>query len=104
MMLRLQSAKGMSHLLPLLFFLAVALNTYYSAKRQGRWSWPQFFVVVASLVAVPILIVVPLMSAPWLQDKPVLATLIATSLIMLFVCALAYALKRFWPLPNKPTP
>jgi flagellar biogenesis protein FliO len=56
------------------------------------------------LVAVPILIVLPLMGVPWLQDKPVLFTVIATGLIILFVCALAYALKRFWPLPNNPGP
>jgi uncharacterized membrane protein HdeD (DUF308 family) len=94
----------MAQLFSCLFFLGIALNVYYSAKRQGRWSWPQFFVVVVSLVVVPIMIVVPLMDLPWLQDKPGLATLIATSLIILFVCALAYALKKFWPLPNKPTP
>ena len=91
----------MAHLLPLLFFVAIALNTYYAAKRQGRWSWPQFFGVVVSLVAVPILIIWPLMYLPWLQDRPGWFTLIATSLIILFVCALAYVLKKFWPLPNK---
>jgi hypothetical protein len=92
----------MVHLLPLLFFVALALNTYYSAKRQGRWSWPQFVVVVVSLVAGPILIIWPLMHVPWLQDKPLWFTFITTTLIIIFVCALAYALKRLWPLPNKP--
>ena len=90
----------MGALISCIFFVALAINTYYSAKRQGRWSWPQFFVVVAALVVVPIMIVVPLMHVAWLEDKPVWAALIATSLIILFVCALAYALKRFWPLPN----
>ena len=94
----------MSQLLSGLFLVVVAFNTYAAAKRAGRWSWPQFFVVVAALVAVPLLIVLALMDAPGLQDKPVLFTLIATGLIMLFVCALAYALKRFWPLPNNPRP
>jgi uncharacterized membrane protein len=94
----------MGALLSCLFFLGVAFNTYYAAKRQGRWSWPQFFVVVASLIVVPIAIVVPMIDMPWLQDKPVTFTLIAVSLIILFVCALAYVLKRFWPLPNKPDP
>jgi len=94
----------MGQLLSCLFFVAVAVNTYYAAKRAGRWSWPQFFAVVAALVAVPILIVLPLMGVPWLQDRPVLFTVIATGLIILFVCALAYALKRFWPLPNNPGP
>jgi predicted membrane channel-forming protein YqfA (hemolysin III family) len=93
----------MSQLLSGLFLVVVAFNTYSAAKRAGRWSWPQFFVVVAALVAVPLLIVLALMDAPGLQDKPVLFTLIATGLIMLFVCALAYALKRFWPL-NNPRP
>jgi hypothetical protein len=94
----------MSAIISCLFFLALALNIYFAAKRQGRWSWPQFFVVVAALVAGPILIVVPLMHVPWLKDKPGWFTLIVTSLIMIFVCALAYALKRFWPLPNRPRP
>jgi hypothetical protein len=91
----------MSALLACFFFLAVAFNTYYAAKRQGRWSWPQFVVVVVALIVVPITIVVPLMHMPWLQAKPGLFTLIATSLIILFVCALAYILKKCWPLPHK---
>jgi hypothetical protein len=41
------------------------------------------------------------MRVAWLQDKPVLFTLIDVGLIMLFVCALAFALKKFWPLPDK---
>ena len=92
----------MGQLLSCLFFVALAVNTYYAAKRAGRWSWLQFFAVVAALVVVPILIIQPLMDVPWLQDKPGLFTLISTSLIILFVCILAYALKKFWPLPNKP--
>jgi hypothetical protein len=94
----------MSALLTCLFFLAIACNTYYAAKRQGRWSWPQFVVVVAALIVVPIAIIVPLMHVSWLDDKPLLFTLIVTSLIMLFVCALAYVLKKCWPLPGKPAP
>jgi membrane protease YdiL (CAAX protease family) len=94
----------MGQLLSCLFFLGIAFNTYYAAKRAGRWSWPQFFVVVVALIVVPILIVLPLFHLPWLQDKPVLATLLATALIILFVCALAFALRKFWPLPNKPQP
>jgi len=85
-----------------IFFIALAVNTYYVAKRQGRWSWLQFCVVVVSLVAIPVLILVPLMHLGWLQDKPPLFTLIYTSLILLCVCALAYCLNRFWPLPKKP--
>jgi len=81
--------------------LVVAFNAYYAAKRAGTWSWPQFFVIVAALVVIPILIVLSLMHVRWLQDKPGLFTLVYTSLIILFVCVLAYALKKFWPLPNK---
>jgi hypothetical protein len=102
-MLRLQSLTSMASLLPLLFFVIIAVNTYYSAKRQGRWSWPQFFVVVASLIAIPMLIIWPLMYVPWLQDKPVAFALITTGLIILCVCALAFALNKFWPLRKKPT-
>jgi hypothetical protein len=91
----------MSSLLSCVFILVLAFNTYYAAKRAGRWSWPQFFVVVAALVLVPVLIVLLLMRVAWLQDKPVLFTLIDVGLIMLFVCALAFALKKFWPLPDK---
>jgi hypothetical protein len=38
----------------------------------------------------------------WLQDKPGLFTLVLVSLILLSVGALAYALNKYWPLPNKP--
>jgi len=92
----------MGSLLSVVFFLALAFNVYYAAKRDGRWSWPQFFVVVAALVVVPVLLVQLLMRWSWLQNKPVLFTLIDVGLIMLFVCAMAFALKKFWPLPNKP--
>jgi hypothetical protein len=91
----------LSALLSCLFFLAIAFNTYYAAKRSGRWSWPQFFVVVAALIVVPITIVVPLMHLHWLDDKPGVFTLIATGLIILFVCVLAFVLKKCWPLPDK---
>jgi len=92
----------MGSLLSVVFFLAIAFNTYYAAKRAGRWSWPQFFVVVAALVAVPVLIVRLLAHVPGLLDKPEWFGLIATGLIILFVCAMALALKKFWPLPTKP--
>ena len=94
----------MSALLSSLFLLAVAFNTYYAAKRSGRWSWPRFFVVVAALIVVPIAIMLPLMHMPWLLDKPALFTLIATGLIILFVCVLAYVLKKCRPPPDKPAP
>jgi hypothetical protein len=92
----------MGSLVAVVFYLALAFNVYYAAKRAGRWSWPQFFVVVAALVVVPVLLVQLLMRWSWLQDKPVLFTLIDVGLIMLFVCAMAFALKKFWPLPAKP--
>jgi hypothetical protein len=82
----------MGSLIAVVFYLALAFNVYYAAKRAGRWSWPQFFVVVAGLVVVPVLLLRLLMRWSWLQDK----------LIMLFVCAMAFALKKFWPLPAKP--
>lgn len=91
----------MAWLVSCVFVLVVAFNAYYAAKRAGIWSWPQFFVIIAALVIVPILIVRSLMSVRSLQDNPGLFTLITVSLIMLFVCGLAYALKIFWPLPNK---
>jgi hypothetical protein len=91
----------MASLVSCIFVLVVGYNAYYTAKRSGRWSWPQFFVVVAALVVVPILIVVPLANVSWFNDKPGLFTLIVTTLIILFVCALAFALKKYWPLPKK---
>ena len=91
----------MSALISCLFFLALAVNTIYSARRQGRWSWPQFFVVVAALIMIPIGILVPLMHVGWLEDKPVAFTLIVTGLILLSVTAFALVLNKCWPLPNK---
>jgi uncharacterized membrane protein len=93
---------AMSTLLTCLFFLVLAFNTYHAAKRAGRWSWPQFFVVVATLVAVPVVLVQVIKNVAWLQDKPGLFTLVLVSLILLSVGALAYALNKYWPLPNKP--
>ena len=91
----------MGALLACFFFLTIAFNTYRAAKRQGRWSWPQFVVVVVALIVLPITILVPLMHVSWLLDKPAWFTLIATALILLAVCALAFVLKKWWPLPNK---
>ncbi len=93
----------MTNLLPLLFFAAVAVNAYYTAKRQGRWSWPQFLVVVASLVTCPVLIVWLVMNFPGLQHRPGVTTLISVTLILLFVCVLAYVLKKFWPIRHNST-
>jgi hypothetical protein len=92
----------MGSLLSCVFFLAVAFNAYYAAKRAGRWSWPQFFVIVVALVVIPVLITLSLIRVSWLQNKPELFGLIATGLILLFVCAMAFALKKFWPLPTEP--
>jgi hypothetical protein len=93
----------MSSLLSCVFFLAIAYSTYAAAKRAGRWSWPQFFVVVATLVAVPVLLVLVVKRVAWLQDKPVLLMLALLVPIMLSVGGLAYALNKYWPLPNKPS-
>jgi MFS family permease len=92
----------MGSLLSCVFFLAIAYNAYRAAKRAGRWSWPQFFVVVAALVGIPLLILQPLMHWSWLQDKPALFVLIYVGLIVVCVGALAYALNKYWPLPNRP--
>ena len=85
----------MSALISCIFFLALAFNTYLAAKRQGTWSWPQFLVTVASLVAIPILIILSLKDVKWLIDKPVAFTLIVTGLILSCVCAFAYALNKW---------
>jgi hypothetical protein len=94
----------MSQIFSCLFLLLIAYNSYQTAKRQGVWSWKEFVIVLVVLGTVPILIVLPLFSSPWLRDKPELATLIATVSILLFVCALAYCLHKFFPAPKKPAP
>jgi hypothetical protein len=85
----------MSALISVFFFVALAFNTYLAAKRQGTWSWPQFLVTVASLVAIPILIIFSLMHVKWLLERPAAFTLIVSSLILLCVCAFAYALNNW---------
>jgi uncharacterized membrane protein YoaK (UPF0700 family) len=94
----------MSALIPCFFFIVLAVTTYHTAKRQGRWSWLQFAVVVVSLVLIPILILLPLEHWPWLLARPGWFMLVAISLIVGIVGALCYALNRFWPLPKKPVP
>jgi hypothetical protein len=93
-----ERGQTMSELFSCLFILMIAFNSYQTAKRQGKWSWLEFFIVVAALIVVPILIVFALMAVPWLQDKPVWFTLIATGLIILSVVALALILRKFPPM------
>jgi hypothetical protein len=85
----------MSALISCVFFVGLAVSTYLSAKRQGTWSWPQFFVTVVALIAIPVLIILSLKHVGWLLDRPVAFTLIVTILILSFVCAFAYALNKW---------
>jgi predicted membrane channel-forming protein YqfA (hemolysin III family) len=90
------------HAANLSFFPGTRIQHLPCREARRRWSWPQFFVVVATLVAVPVVLVQVIKNVAWLQDKPGLFTLVLVSLILLSVGALAYALNKYWPLPNKP--
>jgi predicted permease len=86
------------------FILLIGFNSYRVAKRQGQWSWLKFLIAIASAVAIPLLIVVPLATMPWLKDKPALATLLMVGLIFLFVAALVYFTRKFSPTTKKSAP
>lgn len=99
-----ENGRRMSALLSCLFFLAIAYSSYQTAKRQGLWSWKEFLIVIVSLVAVPVLIVLAVFNMPWFKDKPLLATGIVLTLIILFVCALGYVLAKYFPTAKKSKP
>jgi hypothetical protein len=76
------------------FVLLIAFNSYRVAKRQGQWSWLKFLIAIVALLALP-LVIVPLLTMPWLKDNPGLATLIVVGLIFLFMGALVYFMRKF---------
>jgi hypothetical protein len=96
-----RSGQIMIQLVICVFVLLVAFNSYRVAKRQGQWSWPKFLIVIAALVALS-LVIVPLLTMPWVKDKPGLATLIVVGLIFLFVGALVFFLRKFPPKRSAP--
>jgi predicted permease len=91
----------MSWLFSCLFVLLIAYNSYRTAKRNGLWSWKEFAIVIVALVAFPLLVTLAMANMPWLNDKPVLFTLIAEVVIILGVCALALILRKFFPTTKK---
>jgi hypothetical protein len=83
------------------FVLLIAFNSYRVAKRQGQWSWLKFLIAIVALLALP-LVIVPLLTMPWLKDNPGLATLIVVGLIFLFMGALVYFMRKFPPKRSAP--
>jgi hypothetical protein len=78
-------------------FLVLAFYAYRSAKRRGIWSWSKFFIGVISIVAFPLLLIVPL-SFPrfsqWAGNHPGIATTAILIVILGFVGVLAFLLRK----------
>jgi hypothetical protein len=78
-------------------FLVLAFTAYRTAKRGGIWSWPEFFIVVVSIVAFPLLLIVPL-SLPrlsqWAGNHPGIAATAILMVIFAFMAVLAYLLRK----------
>jgi drug/metabolite transporter (DMT)-like permease len=77
--------------------LLLAFNAYRTAKRSGMWSWSQFFIGVISIVAFPLLLIVPLSHpqlSQWAGNHPGIATTAILTVIFAFVVVLAYLLRK----------
>jgi protein-S-isoprenylcysteine O-methyltransferase Ste14 len=78
-------------------FLVLAFNAYRTANRRGIWSWSKFFIVVISIVAFPLLLIVPLSHprlSQWAGNHPGIATAAILIVIFAFVGVLAYLLRK----------
>ena len=78
-------------------FLGLAFNAYRTAKQRGIWSWAKFFIGVISIVAFPLLLIVPLSQprlSQWAGNRPGIATTAILMVIFAFVGLLAYLLRK----------
>jgi hypothetical protein len=88
----------MAAFIPVLFVLFIAYSQYRSAKKQGTWSWPGFFLMLVAMGLLIVGFIVPVVNSTNLRAHPGWMMAIMLGGIFLFVGGIIYACRRYYGL------
>lgn len=76
------------------FFVLMLVSIFRMLMRQGKWAWGIFLGLLASVAGYVALFVLPVASAPALQNRRVLLTMILIGGTLLYIGGMFYCLRR----------
>jgi hypothetical protein len=76
------------------FFVLMLISILRSLRHQGKWAWGLFLGLIASVAAYVGLFVLPVASAPALQDRHVLLAAILIGGSLLYFGLMIYCIRR----------
>lgn len=86
------------------FFGLMLLSIFRMLNQRGKWAWALFLGLIASALAYVLVFVLPVASAPALQEKPTLRATIVIAGTAIYIGALFVFIRRLAAKMKPPTP